>query len=61
MAFKNVFKDPFTNSMNGSFTGKSRDPSRTECSDNLQADGTVKIPEVLWPYMGGTKVLVPKK
>ena len=28
--------------------------------NNLQADGTVKIPEVLWPYMGGTKVLVPK-
>ena len=27
--------------------------------NNLQADGTVKIPEVLWPYMGGTKVLVP--
>ncbi len=29
--------------------------------NNLQADGTVKIPEVLWPYMGGTKILVPKK
>ena len=29
--------------------------------NNLQADGTVKIPEVLWPYMGGMKVLVPKK
>ena len=29
--------------------------------NNLQADGTVTIPEVLWPYMGGTKVLVPKK
>ena len=29
--------------------------------NNLQADGTVKIPEVLWPYMGGTKLLVPKK
>ena len=29
--------------------------------NNLQADGTVKIPEVLWPYMGGTKVLGPKK
>ena len=29
--------------------------------NNLQADGTVKVPEVLWPYMGGTKVLVPKK
>ncbi len=28
--------------------------------NNLQADGTVKIPEVLWPYMGGTKVLIPK-
>ena len=29
--------------------------------NNLNADGTVNIPEVLWPYMGGTKVLVPKK
>ena len=29
--------------------------------NNLQADGSVKIPEVLWPYMGGTKLLVPKK
>ncbi len=29
--------------------------------NNLQADGTVKIPEVLWGYMGGTKVLVPGK
>lgn len=29
--------------------------------NNLQADGTVKIPEALQPYMGGTKVLMPKK
>ena len=29
--------------------------------NNLQADGTVRIPEVLRPYMGGTEVLVPKK
>ena len=29
--------------------------------NNLQADGSVTIPEVLWPYMGDTKVLVPKK
>ena len=29
--------------------------------NNLQADGTVKIPEALQPYMGGTKVLVPNK
>ena len=28
--------------------------------NNLQADGSVTIPEVLWPYMGGTKVLTPK-
>ena len=28
--------------------------------NNLQADGTVKIPAVLQPYMGGTQVLVPK-
>ena len=29
--------------------------------NNLQADGTVRIPEVLQPYMGGTKVLRPAK
>ncbi len=29
--------------------------------NNYNADGSVNIPEVLWPYMGGTKVLVPKK
>ena len=28
--------------------------------NNLQADGTVTIPEVLRPYMGGTEKLVPK-
>ena len=28
--------------------------------NNLQADGTVKIPEVLRPYMGGKELLVPK-
>ena len=28
--------------------------------NNLQADGTVRIPEVLRPYMGGTKLLIPK-
>ena len=28
--------------------------------NHLQADGTVTIPEVLRPYMGGTEVLVPK-
>ncbi|RKM61613.1 MULTISPECIES: serine--tRNA ligase [unclassified Butyrivibrio] len=29
--------------------------------NNLQADGSVKIPEVLRPYMGGKEVLVPTK
>ena len=29
--------------------------------NHLQADGSVTIPEVLWPYMGGTKILIPKK
>ena len=29
--------------------------------NNLQPDGTVVIPEVLRPYMGGTEKLVPKK
>ena len=27
--------------------------------NHLQADGTVTIPEVLQPYMGGLKVMVP--
>ena len=27
--------------------------------NHLQPDGSVTIPEVLWPYMGGTKVLKP--
>ena len=29
--------------------------------NHYHEDGTVDIPEVLWPYMGGTKVLVPKR
>ena len=29
--------------------------------NNLQADGTVKIPEALRPYMGGKDKLIPKK
>ena len=29
--------------------------------NNLQADGSVRIPEVLRPYMGGMEVMVPKK
>ena len=29
--------------------------------NHLQADGSVTIPAVLWPYMGGTKFLIPKK
>ncbi len=29
--------------------------------NNLQADGSVKIPEVLRPYMGGMEVMVPVK
>ena len=28
--------------------------------NNLQADGSVKIPAVLQPYMGGTQTLIPK-
>ena len=28
--------------------------------NNLQADGSVRIPEVLQPYMGGTEKLIPK-
>ena len=29
--------------------------------NNLQADGSVRIPEVLRPYMGGKEVLIPNK
>ena len=29
--------------------------------NNLQADGSVKIPKVLQPYMGGKEVLIPRK
>ena len=29
--------------------------------NNYQEDGSVKVPKVLWPYMGGTKVIKPKK
>ncbi len=29
--------------------------------NNLQVDGTVKIPEVLRPYMGGKEILIPRK
>ena len=29
--------------------------------NNLQADGSVLIPQVLQPYMGGTQVLIPKQ
>ena len=28
--------------------------------NNLQADGSVRIPEVLRPYMGGMEAMVPK-
>ena len=28
--------------------------------NNLRSDGSVNIPEVLRPYMGGTEKLVPK-
>ena len=29
--------------------------------NHLQADGSVTLPEVLWPYMGGKKLLTPGK
>ena len=29
--------------------------------NHYQEDGSITIPEVLWPYMGGTKILRPKK
>lgn len=29
--------------------------------NHYQEDGSITIPKVLWPYMGGTKILTPKK
>ena len=29
--------------------------------NNLNEDGSINIPEALQPYMGGTKILMPKK
>ena len=29
--------------------------------NNLLPDGSVKVPAVLQPYMGGTEILTPKK
>ena len=29
--------------------------------NNLQADGSIKIPTVLRPYMGGKEILIPKR
>ena len=29
--------------------------------NHYQEDGSITIPEVLWPYMGGTKILTPNK
>ena len=29
--------------------------------NNYQSDGSVKVPKVLQPYMGGLKVIKPKK
>ena len=33
----------------------------TLLENNLQADGSVRIPKVLQPYMGGKEVLIPRK
>ena len=29
--------------------------------NHLRADGSVEIPEVLWPYMGGTREISVRK
>ena len=50
----------FAHTLNGSGLATSRlIPAILE--QNQQADGSVKIPEVLQPYMGGLKVLTPIK
>ena len=41
--------------------GNTENATLMQCMNNYQEDGTVKVPEILWPYMGGTKVLEPKK
>ena len=48
----------FCHTLNGSGLATSRIlPALLE--QFQQADGSVKVPEVLWPYMGGVKVLKP--
>lgn len=50
----------FCHTLNGSGLATSRlIPALLE--QNQQEDGSVKIPEVLWPFMGGLKVLTPIK
>ena len=48
MAFRKVFRDPFTSSTNGSFTGKSLEPHSTECSmmwgTPVESEGGVRKP-----------------
>jgi seryl-tRNA synthetase len=53
-------KPEFVHTLNGSALATSRLMiALLEC--NQREDGSVTIPEVLWPYMGGRKTLVTKK
>ena len=53
-------KTKFCHTLNASGLATSRlVPAIVEQFQN--ADGSVNVPEVLWPYMGGTKKLVPNK
>ena len=45
----------------GMFINEQKCECNVESKYEVSEDGTVKVPEVLWPYMGGTKVLEPKK
>ncbi|MDR0934964.1 MAG: serine--tRNA ligase [Erysipelotrichaceae bacterium] len=57
---KETGKTKYVHTLNGSGLATSRVfPALLE--QHQQADGSVLIPECLWPFMGGVKVLKPKK
>ena len=45
---------PYVHTLNGSGVAVGR-AMIAVMENHQQADGSIRIPEVLWPYMGGTK------
>ena len=66
-AFKGITDSLVNDILNpvlGIFAGDNEAPPRMLIAfleNNLQADGSVKIPAALRPYMGGKEVLTPKQ